>query len=296
MNISRALGGSLALLTVLAPAFGGTLYLTNDQNLLLRIDSATPGVIQATAGINGLDQGDSIVGIDYRPATGVLYGLGSSSRLYTIDTATGMATGVGAAGQFTLAGSAFGFDFNPVPDRIRVTSDTTQNLRLNPNNGALGATDGNLAYSAGDANAGATPNIVGSGYTNSIAGATTTTLYGIDSSLGILVIQNPPNNGTLNTVGSLGVSITDQVGFDILPVSGIAFASFTSAPVGAVGFSSLYTIDRSTGAASLVGVIGAGNQRITGLAAVSDIPEPSSIVLFSAGAAAIIWYRRRRTA
>jgi hypothetical protein len=38
-----------------------------------------------------------------------------------------------------LAGTSFGFDFNPTVDRIRLVSDSGQNLRLNPNSGA-GAT------------------------------------------------------------------------------------------------------------------------------------------------------------
>ena len=86
---------------------------------------------------------------------------------------------------------------------------------LNPVTGALAATDPNLAYAAGDSNAGANPNVVGSAYTNSFSGTLTTTLYNIDSALDILVTQNPPNNGRLNTVGSLGFNTTNQVGFDI---------------------------------------------------------------------------------
>ena len=43
-----------------------------------------------------------------------------------------------------LSGTAFGFDFNPTVDRIRVVSDTGQNLRLNPDTGAVAAVDGAL--------------------------------------------------------------------------------------------------------------------------------------------------------
>jgi hypothetical protein len=82
-----------------------------------------------------------------------------------------------------------------------VVSDADQNLWLNPNDGTLAATDGTLAYAVGDSNAGANPNIVGAAYTNNFAGAISTTLYGIDSNLDILTIQNPPNNGSLNTLG-----------------------------------------------------------------------------------------------
>jgi hypothetical protein len=125
-----------------------------------------------------------------------------------------------------LDGNSFGFDFNPTVDRIRVVSNAGQNLRLNPDTGQIVDSDPNtpgvqsdsdLAYATGDSNQGQSPNVVGSAYTNNVAGATTTTLYGIDSALDILVTQNPPNNGTLNTVGALGVNATGVVGFDVRP-------------------------------------------------------------------------------
>lgn len=137
---------------------------------------------------------------------------------------------------------------------MRVVSDADQNLRLNPNIGVLAGTDTMLAYAVGDANVGANPNSVGLAYTNNVAGATTTTLYGIDSNLDILVIQNPPNNGTLNTVGPLGADSSGAVGFDIAR-NGTALAMLT---VG--GVAQLYRINLFTGAASLIGPIGAANQ------------------------------------
>lgn len=43
-------------------------------------------------------------------------------------------------------------------------------------------------------------------YTNQSAGTVaTTTLYDLDLATGVLTTQNPPNNGTLNTIGALGV-------------------------------------------------------------------------------------------
>src|SRR5262249_53991146 len=154
-------------------------------------------------------------------------------------------------------GTSFGVDFNPVPDAIRFVSDAGQNLRLNPNDGTVLGTDTNLTFATGDPNADANPNVVGSAYTNNFLGATTTTLYGIDSTLGILVTQGSvggaptsPNTGQLFTVGSLGVATTNQVGFDIVGPTGLALASLT-AP-GATT-SSLYSINLTTGAATLIG-------------------------------------------
>src|SRR5215213_1003824 len=235
-------------------ASGSTIFAITSANALLRFDSAAPGTILSTTAVSGLQVGENLQGIDFRPVSGQLYGLGSTGRLYTIDLTSGVATQVGAGPAAVLSGTDFGFDFNPVPDRIRVVSDADQNLRLNPNNGALAATDGTLTYAAGDAHAATDPNLVGVAYTNTIAGATTTTLYGIDSNLDILVIQNPPNNGTLNTVGPLGADSSGAVGFDIAR-SGTALATLT---VG--GVAQLYRINLLSGAASLIGPIGAANQ------------------------------------
>jgi WD40 repeat protein len=221
---------------------------------LLTINSALPNFVLANVAITGLQSGESLLGLDIRPANGQLYALGSTSRLYNINPQTGAATAVGS-GAFTpaLVGNEFGFDFNPTVDRIRVTSDAGQNLRLNPDTGAVAATDTNLAYAATDTNAGATPRVSGVAYTNNAAGATTTTLYDIDYNLDVLATQNPPNNGTLNTVGALGVNTGRFVGFDISQGGGIAFASLSS-PDDSV--SRLYTLDLSTGAATLLGDIG----------------------------------------
>jgi len=159
--------------------------------------------------ITGLQSGEAILALDCRPATGQLLGLGSANRLYAIDPATAAATEVGMSGQFTLSGTAFGFDVNPGVDRIGVVSDADQNMRLNPNDGTLTATDIALTYQMGDPNFGQNPNVVGSAYSNNVPGAATTTLYGIDSNLDVLVTQTNPNGGTLTTNGSLGVNTSD---------------------------------------------------------------------------------------
>ena len=228
-------------------------YGVTTANNLIQFNSRRPGAILRSVAITGLQGGENIVGIDVRPATGQLFGLGSTSRIYRINPFTGAATFVGTL-TTALAGTNFGFDFNPVPDRIRITSDADQNLRANPADGT-NLVDGTLAYAAGDPNAGQNPNIVGSGYTNSFGGTTTTTLYDIDSNLDILVTQNPPNNGTLNTVGSLGVNITAEAGFDIASSNNTALAAFQ---VSGSTTSALYTVDLTTGSAAVLGPIGGG--------------------------------------
>lgn len=257
---------------------------------LITFDSATPGTINSSVGISGLQSGERLLGIDFRPGNGELFALGSTSRLYSINTSTGVATGVGGQFSSLLNGSAFGFDFNPTVDRIRVTSNTGQNLRLNPNNGAVAFVDGGLAYAAGDQNNGLTPNVVASSYTNSFAGSTATTLYNIDSSLDTLVTQTPPNDGTLNTVGALGVNPSNVTDMDIVFASGQNFAFFsTNVPNNAS--SSFYSINLATGSGSLIGNFG-GSQRVS-LIAAQPVPEPTSILILAIGGAAILKRKRQ---
>src|SRR5688500_8848265 len=129
------------------------LTLTRD---LIFFDSATPGTIQQTVPVTGLQSEEELIGIDYRPSDRLLYGIGTTHRLYRIDVSTGVATVID---QFDTRhiGASFGFDFNPTVDRLRVTSNTGQNLRINPFTGQIAAVDAPLAYAIGDPNSGATP-------------------------------------------------------------------------------------------------------------------------------------------
>ncbi len=187
--------------------------------------------------ITGLDAMATIVGIDQRPATGQLYALASNSRLYTINTASGAATAIGAAFMTPLEGTSFGFDFNPTVDRIRVVSNTGQNLRLHPTTGAVAAVDGTIKP------AGAMVDAVA--YTNNFPGATTTTLFDVDAATDMLYMQTPPNNGDLTNGKALGIDISSESGFDIGGTSNMAWGIFK------VGMNtSLYSVNLSTGMAT----------------------------------------------
>ncbi len=210
------------------PAVGLTL-----ENELVMFDVSTPETIDARMPVTGQMEGDVLAGIDFRPATGELIGIGEMSVLYSIDTTTGEATSL-ADGMFepVLEDRLLGFDFNPTVDRIRVDVNTTQNLRLNPETGLIGVNpdtdqptiDGNTAYAEGDVNAGVTPRVVAAGYTNNMDGAETTQLYVFDAEANTLALQDPPNDGVLNTIATVDVDIVEETAFDIAP-SGEAFAA-----------------------------------------------------------------------
>jgi hypothetical protein len=225
--------------------------------------------------VRGLDKNERLLGIDVRPFNGQLYALGSSSRLYTIDWQSGQATAIGTEPFTTpLSGEKFAFDFNPTVDRIRIMSDSGQNLRAHPDTGAIAAVDASLAYAAGDSGFAAVPDVTACAYTNNDNDPLTgTTLYDIDTARGVLVLQNPPNAGTLNTVGPLGVEIADIAGFDIAGSDGTAYASLVMMNGKKKQLrASLFTIDLATGAATPLGKI-AGPWPLTSLTALGPVDE-----------------------
>ncbi|HTV03521.1 MAG TPA: DUF4394 domain-containing protein [Luteitalea sp.] len=257
--------GTLAVTGLTLTSRAVRMWGLTDTNALMSFSSGAPGTTTTPVTITGLQGGESLLGIDIRPATGGLYGLGSTGRIYLVDRVTGLATAVGAP--IALSGTAFGFDFNPTVDRIRLVSNTGQNLRLNPDTGALAAADTALTPFTG---------VSAAAYTNNRAGATTTTLYDIETTTDQLLVQNPPNAGNLTAVGPLGVDASDVNGFDISSADGTAYAALTVA-----GTPQLYTIDLTTGAARLVGVI-AGVTGLRGLAA--EIPLPYAFAEGATGA------------
>ncbi|RZK25379.1 MAG: DUF4394 domain-containing protein, partial [Hymenobacter sp.] len=213
LGLGALLLGAAASPAMAQTAYGITVDLTQTYSLVT-FQVTAPGTFTATTTVTGLATGQALVGIDSRPATGQIFALGydassttNNAQLYTLSTA-GALTPVGSVQTLLLGSNAarVGFDFNPTVDRIRVVGGNGGNYRLNPNNGAIAATDGTLAYATTDANTGQTPGVGASAYTNSYIGSSATTLYNIDEAASRLVRQDPPNAGTLNTVGALGIS------------------------------------------------------------------------------------------
>jgi len=207
------------------------------NNILITLDS------RRTIRVTGVE--GNLQGIDFRPANGKLYGVTDTDKIYTINPDTGAATFVKNLSTSFDGGFQSGFDFNPVPDRLRIVGSNDQNLRTNVETGEV-AVDKPLTYATTDSNASKNPNVTAAAYTNNRAGVTSTQLFVIDYDLDVLALQNPPNDGTLNTIGSLGVNFSPIGGFDIFTDAQGTNTAF------AVSGANLYTINLSTGAATKV--------------------------------------------
>jgi hypothetical protein len=245
--------------------------LTADQRLIA-FDSDRPRRAREVGPIANLSGDARLVGIDFRPATGELYALGNSGGVYTLDPKTAVA-------QFrvqiptALTGAAFGIDFNPTVDRLRVASDAGQNLRIDVTTGAT-TVDPNL-------NVGSPPapalGVTGVAYTNNDADPNTgTTLFDLDTDTDVdaLFIQAPANAGSLNLSGNLRVAAVGDVGFDVFTRlrngrarEAIALAALTS------DRTRLYEIDLITGEAQRIGHFRRSFQVIGLAIALDDQPQ-----------------------
>ncbi len=189
-----------------------------------------------------------LVGIDVRPADGMLYGVAGDGTIVTIDPKSGQATMKSKMSEMLKPGVGASVDFNPAADRLRVMGSDGTSLRVNVDDGKA-TVDGSHKYKDGDANAGKAPKVVAGAYTNSWKGTKATALYNIDAATGALVMQAPPNDGVLNTVGSLGMPVSGPVAFNIVSTGEDKNDAWL------VAGGALYSVDLKTGKASMVGKI-----------------------------------------
>jgi hypothetical protein len=244
----------------------GIIFYALQGNKLDKFSTSYPEKVMNSSTITGLQEGEMILGIDFRPATGQLYGLGSKSRLYVINPSSGIATLAAAlttvpAGSTTgvplsLSGTSFGFDFNPVVDRIRIVSNTGQNLRAHPTTGVT-IVDGSI-----------NPQpvwITGVAYDNNDTVSTTTTeLYALDVTSDKLFEIDPPNNGTLIEPLSINLNITGNGGFDIAPRNASIMEDVGLGLYEIDKVSTLFKINVETGATKILGYYKTANY--TGIA------------------------------
>jgi hypothetical protein len=248
----------------------GDLVAVTQSNRLISFNTGAPQKLCTPATpIANLQSGDNILGIDVRPRDRLLYALGTSGRLYTINTVAGTSFASATVGPMLqaasgssfngLTGNDFGFDFNPMADKLRVVSNTGQNLSIDVDAGT--ATTQTALNPSG-------PSVTAAAYNNSVVNTTSTILYVIDTANETLSTQGVPTTmpatGTLTLVGNLGSGdVTGSNGFDIRGSDNLAVAALTLAS--STSGSDLFNISLGSGAATRVNTIG-GGERIRGLA------------------------------
>src|SRR5262245_6326980 len=200
------------------------------------------------AGTAALAGGASLVGIDVRPADGKLYGVTSEGSVVTLAARTGKWEKKSELTEKLPSGASFAVDFNPVADRLRVLSNTGMSYRINVEDGKT-TVDGSLKFADADVHKGMSAKVIAAAYSNSYAGSKETTLYDIELTTGALLKQAPPNDGTLNTIGKLGVGLDGSVAFDIAADGKGGNTGWLLAG------GTLYTVDLASGQAKLAGKI-----------------------------------------
>jgi len=234
---------------------------TDGALVVFRVDRPQTTRVVRLQGIAG-----ALLGVDTRPADGHLWGVSTRNDVYRLDPATGAATLVSTLTIPFDGDVRSGISFNPQADRLRLVSADGQNLRVNVTLGAT-AVDTPLAYAPSDRNAGRRPRIAAAAYTNAVRDAPTTKLFEIDAEQDVLVVQDPPNDGVLGTVGPLGVDFAPLAGLAIVTDAGVDRAF-------AVTGGRLYGVDLQSGAATLVGPVGDPPVVLVSLAATTEAPAP----------------------
>ena len=210
---------------------GDTIILTSD-GMISSINRDNPNNVVSSIKIRLLEAEDQLVGIDYRPKDEKLYAVGLLGNLYTLDPNTGVATFLRKLiadptdttdrnepfSKIVGDANLISVNFNPAADRLRVITNTGQNLRINVDTGAT-ITDSVINPTANN------PVIVAAAYTNAFAGTATTKLYSIDQTSDRIYLQNA-NAGTLGSSAPLGDNLDTQGGgFDIDPINNVGYAA-----------------------------------------------------------------------
>jgi len=233
--------------------------LTSDQRLV-EFRTGAPSKPRQLGKVSGLMKDTKLVGIDFRVQNVKLYGVGDKGGIYTLNTRNAKAAKVS---QLTvgLAGTFFGVDFNPAANRLRVISDTGQNLRHNIDDPAAPRTttvDGPLTNPTMPPSS--AKGVTGAAYTNNDLDAdTATALFDIDATNDRVSLQSPANAGTLAPTGNLGVNAGPNAGFDIY-FSHRARTNHGFAALSVNGAYRFYEVNVLTGQAESIGAFPRNHQ------------------------------------
>lgn len=230
------------------------------DNTLVQFDAKARKVTRTMA-VEGFGR---LLGIDVRPSDKKLYGVASDGTVVTIDTKTGKATKVSKLEMVVPAGGPAIVDFNPAADKLRFMGADGTNLRADVDTGKV-TKDGSLAFEPDDGQAGKKPRVVAAAYTNSFGKPKATAMYDIDAALAALVRQTKPNDGTLKTIGKLGIDGAQAFAFDVHTTADGTNTAWL------VADNRLFTVSLDTGAAKLLGEISGAREMIRDVAV---LPAP----------------------
>ncbi len=276
---------SFAASTTQADAYP-IILLSGGGTSISKLSSATLGSV-STSIISGVQSGETIVGIDFRPANGKLIALGINAgsdlgTLYNMDAQTGAVTAIGTAGNVKLvdasgvaidfpAADAWGIDVNPKIDRVRAITSSGLNFRMSPSTGL--PIDGNAVAAGINPDGGLKGDNTSSSkiaFASNVLGTTITTQYNLDQASLSLFIQSFPDDGVLSLIAPITTSpgntlnFSQALGFDI---SNDVFVSSANQGVQSGkavsvlvvgGVAQIFEIDLVTGHAELLGTPAAG--------------------------------------
>lgn len=211
---------------------------------LVMIDTAKMSVTK-TMDVTGVDK---LHGIDVRPSKKMLYGVATDGTVVTIDPMSGAAAKVAKLEKNIAEGTGAIVDFNPAADKLRFMSTDGTNLRADVETGKV-TTDGSLIFLKEDMHAGEKPNVVAAAYINSYGKPEKTAMYDIDATIGALLQQVSPNDGTLKAIGKLGIGAAKSYAFDVHTTADGKNTAWL------VADNTLYSVDLATGMAKAAGKI-----------------------------------------
>lgn len=264
------------------PARAVTLFGITDDNRLVTFDTANPSAFITDTAVTGLkgtngttsDPNAVLVNFAYNSDTGTHYGIDTNANFYSVNK-SGAATLVDNT--FSPSGFSAGFAYDTFSQKFLFASDAAENVLIGTN--GTRTLNPSLAYGAGDVNELSAPAVFAAGIDADFG-----TSFFIDAELDILSQSLDPNFSELFTVGSLGIDVVSFGGL-VVDADGLLWAALSTDGI----TSSLYSIDSSTGAATLVGGFGGA-----GMHSLAQVPEPSRALFLGVAGAGLLFRRRRQ--
>ena len=159
MNLTSLLRRSLVILALGLLASGcdthRNAYALTSTGQIVKFSTTEPTAIDNSVNVSGLDTGESLVQLAFRPATSAYYGVTSDNRVGTVDPETGAVSIISTTPFTTDNLSSVAIAFDPVNDQLRVTANSTassttrENLRVDPDDGSLLNRSTDLFYETG---------------------------------------------------------------------------------------------------------------------------------------------------